>query len=472
MGGFFGVVSEKDCSHDLFYGVDYHSHLGTKRGGLAVFDGKKIKHVIHNIENTPFRSKFEYDLDQLNGNSGIGCISDKEAQPLTIKSSLGLYSISTVGKINNIKELSDRLLKTQKTHFFEMSSGEINQTELVAAIINNSDSFESGINEVYNSIDGSISILILADNGIYAARDRLGRTPIIVAKRGNDYCVTFETCAIYNLGFSYEYELGPNEVVFVDTSGIKKITPPREEMQMCAFLWVYYGFAASTYEGRNVEEMHYESGRLLAHNDEVKADIVAGVPDSGTSSAIGYSLERNIPFSRPFMKYTPTWARSFMPQNQSIRDLVAKMKLIPVADMIKGKKIIFCEDSIVRGTQMLDACNLLYSCGAEEVHMRVASPPIVRLCKFLNFSSSTTAKTLITERAIKRIEGGEVNYLNEYCKSDSEKYNLMIEEIRKELGFKTLKFIKLEDVIEAIGLPEEKICTYCFKCNSAKMSDD
>lgn len=467
MGGFFGVISKTDCATDLFYGIDYHSHLGTRRGGMAVYNGKSMPHVIHNIENATFRSKFEQDVPRLNGRMGIGCISDKEPQPITLKTGLGLFSITTVGRINNISDIASELISTKGKDFFEMSTGEINQTELVSAIISTESTFEAGIQKVYELIDGSISMLILTERGIYAARDKYGRTPIIIGKGEYGYCLTFESCAMPNLGYEKHYELGAGEVVFVNEDGLevrKKAEP--KNLNICSFLWVYYGFPSSTYEGVNVEQMRNATGMYVAENDNTKADIVAGIPDSGIATAIGYSIKRQLPFLRPFMKYTPTWARSFMPQTQAMRNVVAQKKLIPIPEMINGKDIVYCEDSIVRGTQTRELCNIMYKYGAKSVNMRIACPPVLYNCKFLNFSLSSINDTLAARRAIARIEGAMPENIDRYVDHTTSEYKEMIKLVGEEFGFSTIKFANVNDIVKAIGLPQENICTYCFdgKC--------
>ncbi len=461
MGGFFGVVHQSDCVTDLFYGTDYHSHLGTCRGGLAVCGDNGIDRYIHDITNAQFRSKFEDDIQKLKGPIGIGVISDYEDQPLIIGSHLGNYAIVTVGKINNLEELAAKALKSWKTHLSEMSGNEINPTEMVATLINQEASFEDGIKSVQKLIDGSCSIIILTEDGIYAARDKLGRTPIITGVKEGAYSLTMETCAFPNLGYDVDTFLGPGEIVFVNQDGVKQIAPPGEKIQICSFLWVYYGYPASCYEGINTEDVRNKCGAALARHDDLELDVVAGVPDSGTAHAIGYANEAGVPYQRPFVKYTPTWPRSFMPQDQRIRDMVARMKLIPIEKLIKGKKILFCEDSIVRGTQLQDTVNQLYEIGAEEVHMRPACPPLIYGCKFLNFSRSRSIFDLAGRRAMKEINGHDdedADFADCHC----EKYQKMIEIICRELNLTSLKYQQLDDLVEAIGLPKEKLCTYCW----------
>jgi amidophosphoribosyltransferase len=466
MGGIFGAVSRTDCVRDLFFGTDYHSHLGTSRGGMAVWNGTEFNHSIHNIENTPFRTVFEADLAGMSGMMGVGCISDNDAQPLILRSHLGNFAITTVAKINNMPELVAECLSDGNTHFLEMTNGRINPTELAATIINRESNFEDGIRSLQEKVDGSCTFMILTPEGIYAARDKYGRTPLLVGERGEgDYCVSFESCAMPNLGYRVKRELGPGEVLFISTEGIRSVSPPRDEMSVCAFLWVYYGYPSSTYEGMNVEMMRYRSGAALAKNDDVEIDLVAGVPDSGVAHAIGYANESGIPFSRPFVKYTPTWPRSFMPQDQNVRNLVARMKLIPVYELINGKKMLFCEDSIVRGTQLRETVNLLYECGAKEVHLRPACPPLTFGCKFLNFSTSRSEMDLAARQAIREIEGDvpvTKEMMDEYCDASTEKYAEMVRHIAKKLNLTSLKYQKLEDMLDAIGLPHEKVCTYCW----------
>ena len=462
MGGLFGVASKADCVMDLYFGTDYHSHLGTSRGGMAVWSGNGFSRYIHNIENVQFRAKFEGDLADMSGNMGIGCISDTEAQPMTVCSHHGHYAITTVGRINNIDGLVKKAFDSNYIHFLEMSRGEINPTEMVAALIDREDTIKDGILKAQEAIDGSCTMLVLTPEGIYASRDRWGRTPLIVGEKEGAFCVSFESSAFPNLGYRLKYELGPGEVVLLTPEGIEKISPPREKMKICAFLWVYYGYPASSYEGLNVEIMRYRSGAALARNDDADIDMVAGIPDSGVAHAIGYSNESRVPYGRPFVKYTPTWSRSFMPQDQSIRNLVARMKLIPIPELVKNKRILFCDDSIVRGTQMRETVELLYNYKAKEVHIRPACPPLVFGCKYLNFSRSRSEMDLITRQVIKEMEGTEAAQLDEYCDPKTDKYNCMIECIRKKLNFTSLRYQNLYDMLDAIGLPEDKVCTFCW----------
>lgn len=464
MGGFFGAVSKEDCVFDLFFGVDYHSHLGTRRAGMAVYDSESgFDKAIHNIENAPFRTKFTTESNSMHGQMGIGCISDFEAQPILIRSHHGTYAISTVGKINNIDEIADEIIKTN-THFFEMHGGGINQTELVAAIINQKENFIEGIKYVQEIVDGSISILILTPKGVYAVRDKLGRTPISIGQKEDGYCASFESFAYLNLGYKEYKELGPGEAVVLTPDGVKTLIPAGDKMRICTFLWIYYGYPSASYEGISVEKMRYNCGKALAKRDNVKPDIVAGVPDSGIAHAIGYSNEAGIPYSRPFIKYTPTWPRSFMPTNQTKRNLIAKMKLIPIHDLIEGKSLLLIDDSIVRGTQLRETTEYLFESGAKEVHIRPACPPLFYGCKYLNFSRSTSEMDLITRRVIKKLEGVEPTdeIIKEYVDPDGEKYAAMIEEIRKELHFTTLRYHRLDDMIASVGIDSDKLCTYCW----------
>ncbi len=465
MGGLFGVASQTSCVFDLFFGVDYHSHLGTKKGGMAVYGKNGFERAIHNIQNSPFRTKFEHDIDEMEGGIGIGCISDNEPQPLIMRSHLGNFAIATVGRINNTDDLVNELFNNGTPHFLEMSGGEINPTELTAALINQKGSIKEGILYAQEKIKGSMTMIILTSEGIYAARDLLGRTPLVIGKKSGAHCVSFESFAYFNLGYHDEYELGPGEIVFITPENIEVLSLAREKMKICTFLWVYYGYSTSSYEGVNVETMRYRCGEYLAGHDDVKADLVAGIPDSGTAHAIGYSRKSGIPFARPFIKYTPTWPRSFMPPNQSMRDLIAHMKLVPVDALIRGKSLMLIDDSIVRGTQLRETAEFLYASGAREVHIRPACPPIIFGCKYLNFSRSTSEMDLITRRTIARLEGSDnvsKETLSEYADPDSPKYAAMIDEIRKELGFTSLSYNRLDDLIAATGIPREKLCTYCW----------
>jgi amidophosphoribosyltransferase len=465
MGGLFGTISRENCVTDLFYGTDYHSHLGTKRGGLAVKNATEIKRFIHNIERDYFRSKFESDLPKLQGNMGIGIISDHDDQPLIISSHLGTFAIVTVCKINNIAELTQKALG-KKIHFSEMGSGETNPTELVAMLICEEGSFEAGIHNAQQAIEGSCSLLLLTEDGIYAARDKLGRTPVTIGKKDGALAVSSETCAFPNLGYEIEKYLGPGEIVRMTAEGCEQRKEPQDKMQVCAFLWVYYGYPASSYEGINVETVRYRCGKALAKNDDVTIDFVAGIPDSGIGHAIGYANTKNIAYMRPFVKYTPTWPRSFMPQNQKMRDLVARMKLIPVQDLIKGKRVLFCEDSIVRGTQLQDNVQILFDSGAAEVHMRPACPTLIYPCDFLNFSTSRSTLDLAGRSAIEELEGPDCGSLEAYATADTEQNTAMVEKIRRRLKLTSLKYQRLEDLVDAIGLPKEKVCTHCWDGSS------
>lgn len=464
MGGFFAVASKDDCVLDLYYGTDYHSHLGTKRGGLVVSHSAGLTRGIHNIENAQFRSKFEEDLARFKGNTGIGVISDTDSQPLLINSHLGQYAIATVAKINNMESLIDQAFRDRRAHFSEMSGGTISPTEVVATLVNQGDTFQDGIRYAQETIDGSCSLLILTEAGIYAARDYYGRTPVIIGKKaeGKGFCATFESCAFPNLGYEYEYELGPGEAVLLTPEGYRKVLPPLDQLRICSFHWIYYGYPASTYEDINVECARYRCGAALARRDQVEVDMVAGIPDSGSAHALGYANESKLPIERPFVKYTPTWPRSFMPQNQDVRDLVARMKLIPIQELIHGKRLLFCEDSIVRGTQLRDTIQRLFKAGAREVHMRPACPPLIYGCRFLNFSQSRSELDLAGRRAIAAMEKETQSVLPEYADPDSEVYQRMVNHICKELNLTTLQYQRLPDMVEAIGLPKEKLCTYCW----------
>ena len=464
MGGFFGVVSKQDCVFDLFFGTDYHSHLGTRRAGMAVYSREEgFDRAIHNIENAPFRTKFDKDANTMRGSFGIGCISDYEPQPLIIRSHHGTYAITTVGKINNKDEIVQELFRSGHAHFLEMSGGDINATELVAAVINQRDNLIEGIRYAQELIDGSMTILIMTPKGIYAARDRYGRTPVTVGKKEDACCVSFESFAYLNLGYEPERELGPGEIVIMTPEGVQSLVAPGKDMKICTFLWIYYGYPSSSYEGISVEQMRYNCGAMLAKRDDAHPDIVAGVPDSGTAHAIGYANESGIPFSRPFIKYTPTWPRSFMPTIQSRRNLIAKMKLIPVHDLIKDRSLLLIDDSIVRGTQLRETTEFLYRSGAGEVHIRPACPPLLFGCKYLNFSRSTSEMELIARRVISEMEG-ENKYpnLSVYADPDSAEYAGMLEKIREKLNFTSLRYHRLDDMIASVGIDKCKLCTYCW----------
>lgn len=466
MGGFFGTALKEDCVFDLFYGVDYHSHLGTRRAGLTVYSEESgFDKAIHDIENTPFRTKFTSEANDMHGNFGIGCISDYEAQPILVRSHHGTFAITTVGKINNADEIVETILK-DRVHFFEMQNGEINQTELAAAIINQKDNFIEGIRYVQELVDGSLSLMVLTPKGIYVARDRLGRTPIVLGRKDEGYCASFESFAYLNLGYSDFRELGPGEIVVMTPEGVRTLVAPGKDMKICAFMWVYYGYPSSSYEGLSVEEMRNICGRHLAKRDagKIVPDLVAGVPDSGIAHAIGYANESGIPFARPFVKYTPTWPRSFTPTHQSKRALIAKMKLIPIHDLIDGKKLLLIDDSIVRGTQLRETTEFLYTSGAKEVHIRTGCPPVMYGCRYLNFSRSNSEMELITRRVIRELEGGDPSeeVLREYSDPNSEKYAAMLEAIREKLHFTSLQYCRLDDMLDAIGLDPEQVCTYCW----------
>jgi len=466
MGGFFGTALKEDCVFDLFYGVDYHSHLGTRRAGLTVYSEESgFDKAIHDIENTPFRTKFTSEANDMHGNFGIGCISDYEAQPILVRSHHGTFAITTVGKINNADEIVETILK-DRVHFFEMQNGEINQTELAAAIINQKDNFIEGIRYVQELVDGSLSLMILTPKGIYVARDRLGRTPIVLGRKDEGYCASFESFAYLNLGYSDFRELGPGEIVVMTPEGVRTLVAPGKDMKICAFMWVYYGYPSSSYEGLSVEEMRNICGRHLAKRDagKIVPDLVAGVPDSGIAHAIGYANESGIPFARPFVKYTPTWPRSFTPTHQSKRALIAKMKLIPIHDLIDGKKLLLIDDSIVRGTQLRETTEFLYTSGAKEVHIRTGCPPVMYGCRYLNFSRSNSEMELITRRVIRELEGGDPSeeVLREYSDPNSEKYAAMLEAIREKLHFTSLQYCRLDDMLDAIGLDPDQVCTYCW----------
>ena len=464
MGGFFGVAAKENCVFDLFFGIDYHSHLGTRRGGMCLYDEEKgFDRAIHNIENSPFRTKFERDFEDMTGNLGIGCISDNEPQPLIVRSHLGNYSLTTVGKINNVEELVKELFRDGYSHFLEMSGGEINQTELVAALINQKESIEEGLRYVQERIDGSMSVLLMTSKGIYGMRDRFGRTPVLVGKKDNAHCLSFESFAFLHLGYTMEKELGPGEVVFVTPDTCESRIQPRKEMKICSFLWVYYGYPTSTYEGVSVEDMRYRCGAYMAQRDHVSADLVAGVPDSGTAHAVGYANESKIPFARPFIKYTPTWPRSFMPTTQKKRNLIAKMKLIPVEPLIKEKSMIMIDDSIVRGTQLRETAEFLFQSGAKEVHIRTACPPILFGCRYLNFSRNNSEMDLIARRVIADLEENPTReVVEEYANPDGEKYKEMEKCICKQMGFTSLSYNRLDDMMKSIGIEPCKLCTYCM----------
>ncbi|MBN2611954.1 MAG: amidophosphoribosyltransferase [Bacteroidales bacterium] len=466
MGGFFGSVSKADCVADVFYGTDYHSHLGTKRGGLAFFSSETgFQRAIHSLEDGYFRNKFENDIAGFKGNIGIGVISDTEAQPILVTSHIGKYAVATVSKIVNIDELEKRFLKQRKV-FSETSQGGVNPTELVAMLIAEGEDIVSGIENVFEQVKGSCSMLILTEDGIIAARDKLGRTPVIIGKKEGAYAASFETCSFSNLNFEVEKYLGSGEIVKITPDGYMQLRKPNDKMQICAFLWVYFGYPPSFYEGINVDECRYNCGAALARHDTTEADFVAGIPDSGMGHALGYSNERKIPLKRPYSKYTPTWPRSFMPQSQHMRDLVAKMKLIPNTALINGKRGIFLDDSIVRGTQLKDNVRDLYAAGIKEVHMRIACPPLTYPCEFLNFSRSSSPLDLASRKAVKQLKGMDDVDMADYSDADNGKYKEMVDTIRINMGLTTLHYQRLADLVTAIGLPKEKICTHCWDGSS------
>ena len=469
MGGFFGAVSRKNCKYDVFFGTDYHSHLGTKRGGMAFWDAERgFQRQIHNIENTPFRTKFEGDLKKFDGTVGIGCISDTDPQPLLVRSHLGMFAISTVGIINNAEELVEQTFNGPGHQFMAMSSGKVNTTELTAALINQRESITEGIRHAQEVIDGSCTIVILTPEGIIAARDRLGRLPVLIGKKEDGHCVSFESFACQKLGYQPHYYLGPGEIVKITADGVTQLAAPGDKMKICAFLWSYYGYPNSNYEGRNVEVMRCRNGEIMARNEYANGtlpdvDYVAGVPDSGIPHAIGYANFSHKPFARPFVKYTPTWARSFTPSNQEVRNLVAEMKQIPVPELIEGKKLLFVDDSIVRGTQLRETVDFLYKSGAKEVHMRSACPPIMYSCKYLNFSRGNSDMELLSRKTIQKLEGDEgQKHIAEYADGNSERGKCMLRSICEEMGFDSLGCQSLDGLLEAIGLDRDSVCTYCW----------
>ena len=469
MGGFFGTISRKDCKYDVFFGTDYHSHLGTRRGGMAFYDEQKgFQRQIHNIENTPFRTKFENDLTKFRGNAGIGCISDTDPQPLLVRSHLGMFAIATVGLINNAEALVEATFSGPGHQFMAMSSGKVNTTELTAALINQRDNLIDGIHHAQNVIDGSCTILLLTRDGLVAARDRLGRIPVLVGQNLEGCCVSFESFAYHKLGYQDYYELGPGEIVKVTPDGVEQLAAPGDKMKICAFLWTYYGYPNSNYEGKNVEVMRYRNGEIMARDEEAAGtlpdvDYVAGVPDSGLPHAIGYANHSHKPFARPFVKYTPTWPRSFMPEDQNVRNQVAKMKQIPVPELIQDKKLLFVDDSIVRGTQLRETVEFLYESGAKEVHMRSACPPIMYGCKYLNFSSSKSEMELLARMTIQKLEGMEgQKHIREYADSSTQRGKCLLKTICEDMGFDSLGYQSLDGLLEAIGLDRDKVCTYCW----------
>ena len=466
MGGFFGTISKSPCATDLFYGTDYNSHLGTRRGGMVTFDKEAgFTRSIHNLESSYFRTKFEAALPRFVGNSGVGIISDTDAQPIVLNSHLGRFAIVTVAKFNNIKELEDELL-AKNMHFSELSSGKTNQTELVALLITEGKDFVEGIENVYDKIKGSCSMLLLTEDGIIAARDKWGRTPIVIGKKEGAFAATSESSSLPNLDYEIEKYVGPGEIIRMRADGLEQLRKPNEGMQICSFLWVYYGFPVSCYEGRNVEEVRFLSGFKMGQRDESEVDCVCGIPDSGVGMALGYAEGKGVPYHRAITKYTPTWPRSFTPANQEMRSLVAKMKLIPNRAMMEGHRVLFCDDSIVRGTQLKDNVKVLYDYGAKEIHMRIACPPLIYGCPFIGFTSSKSDMELITRRIIKDLEGDENKNLDKYAQTDSPEYKKMVSVIAERFGLTSLKFNTLEILIEAIGLPKCKVCTHCFDGSS------
>ncbi len=466
MGGFFGTIAKKDCVNDLFYGTDYNSHLGTKRAGMVTFDPEKgFFRSIHSLERNYFRSKFEDELEHFIGAQGIGVISDTDPQPIIVNSHLGRYAVVTVAKINNVREIANELLQ-ERMHFSEMSANNINQTELVAMLINMGKSFVEGINNVFRKVKGSCSMLVLTEDGIIAARDMFGRTPIVIGKKEDAYAATSESAAYPNLGYEILRDVGPGEIVRLAADGVEVLQQPFSRCQVCSFLWVYYGFPSSDYEGVNVEYMRERNGELMGKEDNTEADCVCGIPDSGVGMALGYAVGAKIPYKRAVLKYTPTWPRSFTPGNQTRRNLVAKMKLIPNRAILNGKRVVFCDDSIVRGTQLRDNVRMFFDYGAKEVHARISCPPLVYGCPFINFTSSKSDLELITRQVIRDFEGDDSKNLDKYAATDSPEYQRMVEEIARRLELSTLKFAKLENLIASIGLPKERVCTHCFDGSS------
>ena len=466
MGGFFGAIEVKNCVSDLFYGTDYNSHLGTKRAGLVTFDQDKgFSRSIHSLERDYFRSRFEGELDKFSGNSGIGVISDTDPQPILVNSHLGRYAVVTVAKINNMREIAQELLE-KRMHFSEMSANNINPTELVALLINMGDTFVDGINLVFKKVKGSCSMLILTENGIIAARDALGRTPIVIGHKDGAYAATSETTSLPNLDFKVLRDVGPGEIVRLMATGIEQLQKPFSRCQICSFLWVYYGFPASNYEGINTEYVREAAGKVMGEEDDTEVDCVCGVPDSGVGTALGYAEGHHVPYKRAVLKYTPTWPRSFTPGNQSMRNLVAKMKLIPNEAILRGQRVVFCDDSIVRGTQLRDNVRTFFENGATEVHARISCPPLVYSCPFIGFTASKSDLELITRRIIQDFEGDANKNLEKYAETDSPEYQRMVEEIGRRLGLTSVKFNKIETLVQAIGLPKERICTHCFDGSS------
>ena len=465
MSGLFGVISHKECAVDLFYGTDYHSHLGTRRAGLSTIENGVVHLNIHNIENTQFKSKFASDIHEMKGNKGIGVISDTDAQPIVCNSHLGRFAVCTVSRINNIAEL-EKVCLDKNQQFTELSMGRTNPTELVALLVTQGKTFTDGISNVYERVRGSVSFLILTQDGIIAARDRYGRTPLVVGRREGDYAVASETNSYVNLGYQTEYFVKPGEAVMITHNGVKQLIAPNDKMQICSFLWIYYGFPAVEYEDINAEEVRFRLGHEMGIKDDVEADYVSGIPDSGVGMALGYAAGKGIPYKRGILKYTPTWSRSFMPVNQEARSLVAKMKLIPSHKVLEGKEVVFCDDSIVRGTQLKDQVRMLYANGVKRIHVRISCPPLLYGCNYLNFSTSKTDNELITRRVIAELEGGEVRNIEAYRDENSKEYARMVETIRSTVGVDTLKFNTLDTVCKAIGLPKCDLCTHCFDGSS------
>ena len=465
MGGFFGTISKSACAIDLFYGTDYNSHLGTRRGGMATLHQGIFKRSIHNLENSYFRTRFERELDKFTGNSGIGIISDTDPQPIFMNTHLGKFAIVTVAKVNNLAELEKELLSKGR-HFSELSSGETNQTELIALLIAQGKSFVDGIENVFDKIQGSCSLLLLTDEGLIAARDKWGRTPVIVAQKEGAYAVSSESSSFPNLNFNVIHDVGPGEIVQITADEMVQLRPPNDRMQICSFLWVYYGYPTSEFEGVNVDTARYVNGMIMARKDTVEVDFVSGIPDSGTGMALGYAEGKKIPHRRAVVKYTPTWPRSFTPANQSVRNLVARMKLIPNRHLLDGKRVVFCDDSIVRGTQLRDSMTILRTYGTKEVHMRVGSPPILFPCPFIGFSASKSILELFARRVVKELEGDDSLNLDKYATTDSEHYNCMVDCIRRKLKITSLKYTTIEDLVTSIGLPKERICTHCYDNSS------
>ncbi len=465
MGGIFACSSKSDCINELFYGTDYLSHLGTKRGGLATIDNDGIHRTIHNLENAYFRNKFEPELGELTGNMGVGVISDTDAQPIVLFSHLGRFALVMVGKINNIDELVKEIF-TQNIHLSETNSGGPSPTEIVGTLISLQKNFKEGIKYAQSRIKGSCSMILLTEEGIYVARDKLGRTPIIIGKRGDAFAASSESSSFPNLGFEVDRFVGPGEILFMTAEGVEQVEKPGDKMQVCSFLWVYYGYPASSYEGINTEQVRYKCGAALARREDVRADLVGGIPDSGIGHALGFAHASGIPYMRPYVKYTPTWPRSFMPQNQKMRDLVARMKLIPIRELIENKSIIFCDDSVVRGTQLQDNVQILHEYGAREIHMRIACPCLIYPCEYLNFSTSRSTLDLAGRKAILHIEGSETKDLNEYANDGSDRHKAMVEHICKKLKLTSLRYQTLDDLVKAIGLPKGKLCTHCWDGSS------